>query len=57
MEHLHPIKAKLYELLELLLDDSHLVLLSVGATAHQLSRFFGLPPVNAGNNVAAGFLM
>ena len=32
MEHPHPIKASFYELLELLLDDSHLVLLHAGTT-------------------------
>ena len=47
----------LYELLELLLDDPTLCFSLWAQPCDQLSYFFGLPPVNAGNGASTGFLM
>jgi len=57
VEHPHPIKVVLYELLELLLDDPHHIF-SLRAQPHdQLSYFSDLPSVNVGNSASARFLM
>jgi len=57
VEHPHPVKAIPYELLELLLDDLHLVPHRVGTAPRPTLLHHRPSPVNTGNGAPTGFLM
>ena len=57
VEHPHPVKAMSHELLELHLNNLHLLLLPAGRAHDQLSYLSGLLLVKRRNGASAEFLM